>query len=58
MLVALVVFVIIAGERLEPVVYGLGGSLIGVVAFFGSSVLLKMQETYTVFNAISRRLKR
>ncbi|MEZ4670146.1 MAG: murein biosynthesis integral membrane protein MurJ [Anaerolineae bacterium] len=58
MTAVIVLFRWLAEERLSSALVGVGGAALGAVVFFGSSILLKMDETNAVLGAVIRRFKR
>ena len=58
MLVVILGFRLVAAERISMGWIGIIGGVLGVAVFFGSSTLLKMEETHTVLGIILRRIRR
>lgn len=58
MLVVILTFRLVGAERLGTIWLGIGGGVIGIAVFFGSTTLLKMEETRMVVGMVLRRIKR
>ncbi|MBI1276823.1 MAG: murein biosynthesis integral membrane protein MurJ [Anaerolineaceae bacterium] len=58
MLVVILGFRLVLADQISMGLMGIVGGGLGVAVFFGSSTLLKMEETHTVLGMILRRIKR
>ncbi len=58
MLVVILVFRLVAQDHITIGLVGIGGAVLGIAVFFGSSTALKMEETQSVMGIILRRFKR
>ena len=58
MLVVILIFRLVTQDRMNIGLVGIGGTVLGITVFFGSTTALKMEETRSVMGIILRRLKR